>query len=525
MAYIEAMAGGLPAIGCRGEPGPEEIAAAGDGFMLVPPGDIERLTQRIDELLSDPHRLREASQRARATVAASFTWERCGEQTLAAYEHALRWTVEPRRPVADLDDTAPIQTKPVLFVTGHAPPDRVGAFARLHEARERRVRAVRRALQARRPAPRREPRERRCPSPTGTSASTSRRALAASGRYRAVVCSTGGRIALGATWAGARRAGLPLILWSALWAHPRSAAHALSFLALRRLYRSADAVVTYGPHVSAYVRARGARNVHIAPQAVDNAFWSAADIAPPRWPTVGAVRGAGRPGWPEQAATKFLFVGRPAREKGLRVLTEAWRTTGLQAPTAALVLVGVGSNPPWVPAGGAAGDAARTGSSGWTPCRRSSCATCTPPATSWSCRRSPHRTFREPWGLVVNEAMNRGLPVIATDAVGAAAGGLVRDGHNGLVVPAGDSDALAGAIRRLAADPALRARLGEAGAQDVRAFTYDAWAAGFSGALASLGLSRDQARSVDHPSGVSRDRGRRLRPSVRLPCDLARERW
>jgi teichuronic acid biosynthesis glycosyltransferase TuaC len=90
VAYIEAMAGGLPAIGCRGEPGPEEIAAAGDGFMLVPPGDIERLSQRIDELLSDPHRLREASQRARATVAANFTWERCGKQTVAAYAYALR---------------------------------------------------------------------------------------------------------------------------------------------------------------------------------------------------------------------------------------------------------------------------------------------------------------------------------------------------------------------------------------------------------------------------------------------------
>ncbi len=90
VAYIEAMAGGLPAIGCRGEPGPEEIAAAGDGFMLVPPGDIERLTQRIDELLSDPHRLREAGRRARATVAAHFTWERCGAQTLAAYEQVLR---------------------------------------------------------------------------------------------------------------------------------------------------------------------------------------------------------------------------------------------------------------------------------------------------------------------------------------------------------------------------------------------------------------------------------------------------
>jgi len=90
VAYVEAMAGGLPAIGCRGEPGPEEIAAAGDGFLLVPPGDIERLTQRIDELLRDPQRLRETGRRARATVAEQFTWERCGAQTAAAYADACR---------------------------------------------------------------------------------------------------------------------------------------------------------------------------------------------------------------------------------------------------------------------------------------------------------------------------------------------------------------------------------------------------------------------------------------------------
>jgi len=35
VAYIEAMAGGVPAIGCRGEDGPEEIAAAGGGIALV----------------------------------------------------------------------------------------------------------------------------------------------------------------------------------------------------------------------------------------------------------------------------------------------------------------------------------------------------------------------------------------------------------------------------------------------------------------------------------------------------------
>jgi glycosyltransferase involved in cell wall biosynthesis len=67
--------------------------------------------------------------------------------------------------------------------------------------------------------------------------------------------------------------------------------------------------------------------------------------------------------------------------------------------------------------------------------------------------------------------------------VGAAAGGLVRDGRNGLVVPAGDPDALAGALRTLQGDAELRARLGETGARDVAAYTHTAWADAFAGAL------------------------------------------
>ena len=100
------------------------------------------------------------------------------------------------------------------------------------------------------------------------------------------------------------------------------------------------------------------------------------------------------------------------------------------------------------------------------------------------------RTFREPWGLVVNEAMNQGLAVISSDAVGAAAGGLVRDGVNGLIVPAGDAAALAGAIatargRRRAARPTGRAR---ARATCSRSATTPG-RQGFSRALSSLGVS------------------------------------
>ena len=45
-------------------------------------------------------------------------------------------------------------------------------------------------------------------------------------------------------------------------------AHAASYLPTRHLYAHADAVVAYGPHVAAYVRRLGARDVHVAPQSV-----------------------------------------------------------------------------------------------------------------------------------------------------------------------------------------------------------------------------------------------------------------
>jgi glycosyltransferase involved in cell wall biosynthesis len=90
VAYVEAMAAGLPAIGTRGEPGPAEIVAAGGGLLLVPPGDVEALAGQIDALLSDDSYLLELGQQARTTVEASFTWEACGRATVAAYEDALR---------------------------------------------------------------------------------------------------------------------------------------------------------------------------------------------------------------------------------------------------------------------------------------------------------------------------------------------------------------------------------------------------------------------------------------------------
>ena len=89
VAYVEAMAAGLPAIAARGEPGPEEIAAVGEGLALVPPGDVQALAGQIERLAGDPAHRAELGAAGRETVRRAFTWERCGAQTVRAYADAL----------------------------------------------------------------------------------------------------------------------------------------------------------------------------------------------------------------------------------------------------------------------------------------------------------------------------------------------------------------------------------------------------------------------------------------------------
>jgi glycosyltransferase involved in cell wall biosynthesis len=293
--------------------------------------------------------------------------------------------------------------------------------------------------------------------------------LVAAGRYRAVVCGLAGRLALPASYLAARRAGVPFVLWTSLWAHPRSPGHALSYLPTRRIYRGADAVVTYGRHVSAYVEGqRGARGgVFVAPQA------AAPELQLPAEPGEGLA-------WRERLGVGergflALFAGRLVREKGIDVLIEAWRGGG---PPGALALAGEGRAP--------AADGVRPlGRLGPLELRGLYAA-----ADALVLPSIRTATFLEPWGLVVNEAMHQGTPVIASDAVGAAAGGLVRDGRNGLVVPAGDPAALGAALRALAGDPERRVRLGEAGRRDAGEYTPAAWVEGVRAALRAVGAGR-----------------------------------
>ena len=89
VAYVEAMAGGVPAVGCAGEAGPEEIASCGPGLSRVPSRDPAALARELARLIDDPAARAAQGAAARETVERCFTWERCGAETVAAYAEAL----------------------------------------------------------------------------------------------------------------------------------------------------------------------------------------------------------------------------------------------------------------------------------------------------------------------------------------------------------------------------------------------------------------------------------------------------
>jgi glycosyltransferase involved in cell wall biosynthesis len=296
---------------------------------------------------------------------------------------------------------------------------------------------------------------------------------AGSGRYRAVICGLGGRVALPGSYLAARRARIPFVLWASLWAHPRTPAHALSYLPMRHIYRHADAVVTYGPHVSAYVSERrgSPRNVFEAPQAV-----SAEEFGKEIPPEL-RVHARVHAGAPAEGGFLALFVGRLVQEKGVRVLLHAWRRAEL-GKGAVLALAGDGPLR-------TACEGEDMHALGFVP--RDHLPALYAAADVLVLPSIRTETFLEPWGLVINEAMHQGTPAITTDAVGAARGGLVQDGRNGLVVPQRDATALAARLRSLSQNPQLREALGAAARQDVSPYTFTAWVAGMRQALAAVG--------------------------------------
>jgi glycosyltransferase involved in cell wall biosynthesis len=283
-----------------------------------------------------------------------------------------------------------------------------------------------------------------------------------------VIAPFAGGAILPAAYAGARARRRPFVLWASVWAEPRSPSHDLARPVTHHIYRRADAVLAYGEHVRRFVASIRGRDsdVFVAPQSVEPELF-AREVGVEERERFRAAHGLGDD-------PLVLYVGRLIEEKGVAVLLEAWPRV---ASGARLVLIGEG------PLASRAADT--PGVRVLEPLPRAALAPAYAAAELTVLASVPARRFREPWGLVCNESMHQGRPVVASDSVGAVAGGLVVDGQTGLVVPSGDAAELAGAIDRLLGDPALRERLGAAAREAVRPYTYEAMVAAFDRALAA----------------------------------------
>ncbi len=91
----------------------------------------------------------------------------------------------------------------------------------------------------------------------------------------------------------------------------------------------------------------------------------------------------------------------------------------------------------------------------------------------------------EPWGLVVNEAMNAGRPVVVSDRVGAGPD-LIENGVNGLVYPVRDVASLADCLRGLIDSPEHRAAMGARALESVARLDFNADREGLLAALDSV---------------------------------------
>jgi len=267
----------------------------------------------------------------------------------------------------------------------------------------------------------------------------------------------------------------PFVLWTGIWTRVTTAMQRVAFPLVRHVYRHADAVVAYGEHVGRYLEHEGVdrRRIFLAPQAVDNELYQRG-IGPDERQALRSRLGL------RVDQPVALYVGRLTAMKGLRYLLEAFRA--VDDERAVLVMAGEGEDREELRALAASlGLATRVRFTGYvspeaTPAYYAIADVAVLPSVTIP-------AGKEPWGLVVNEAFNQGVPVIATDAVGAAAGRLLRDGVNGFVVPERDARTLGHALNRIFNQPDTRRHLGVNARDTIGQWTTERMVSGFRDAI------------------------------------------
>jgi glycosyltransferase involved in cell wall biosynthesis len=234
-------------------------------------------------------------------------------------------------------------------------------------------------------------------------------------------------------------------------------------LAKHFIFRSVDGAKVSGPEGRALASRYGlpARRAHTVTQSIDiGQFARARDVPEAEIKALRATFGL--------SGCVFLYVGRLWKHKGLDYLLDAYEQVRAECDCS-LLLVGDGRDEEHY--------------------RRRAAALSGVSLPGFVQEDDLFRfyavsdvsifpTLGDAHGLVVEESLAAGLPVVSSESVGNIRYRL-QDGKTGFIVPAADAEALATRMRELATEPALRARLARNTAQAVQDLGHERYAADF----------------------------------------------
>ncbi len=282
------------------------------------------------------------------------------------------------------------------------------------------------------------------------------------------------RFAAHASYLYAKATDTPFALWTGEWTLPKTTLRTVTFPLIKRIYHGADSIAVYGPHIRDYLTDLGVDSdkIHLA--------WNTTDIEYFQNPTEEEVQTLREQLEIPENAPVALYVGRHTKEKGLEYLIDAFReVVDSVDPTPYLLVVGDGNRRDALES--RADDLDTVHFPGYVDNRDLR------PyyglADVFVLPSIQTEIFREPWGLVVTEAMAAGTPVVTSSTVGIAAAGVVQDGRNGYIVPERNATVLADRIERVLADQSVQAELGDAAATDIMQYDYDKMVDGFVTAI------------------------------------------
>lgn len=275
----------------------------------------------------------------------------------------------------------------------------------------------------------------------------------------------------------ARRHRVPFILWTESTASDLRSGHVFVELMKTKFLRGCNAFVVPGKSSIDYLRNYGVHEnkIFVAPNAVDTLFFAQrADL----------IRESAS--MHRQALSLpsrfFLFVGRLVQEKGVFDLLSAYEALPPEIRNdVGLVFVGDGAARSALQQRAEVISPGTIHLAGFAQKEDLACYYALAEALVFP-------TYSDPWGLVVNEAMACGLPVIASNVAGCVAD-LIENGWNGRAIPSREIGSLTLAMDELARDGEQRSLMGKRSAQRIAQYSPEAWAAGMA-QIASLRRER-----------------------------------